>query len=400
METGTSNEIRTLITGATGFVGRELLHHLVAQHPGARFMALVRAADSGTLAIRRSALVAGMPPEQVNRVEVLRGDITAPRLGCDERRWRLLVERVDRVIHCAASTRFDLSLEDARRDNVTSTRTMLELCRAVAARGSSGRLDYVSTAFVAGRRTGRVGEDELFVGQSFRNTYEQTKCEAEALCRAARAELPVAIYRPSIVVGRQRTGETTSYKAAYGPMRLLIAAYNRAPRLLNRLVPLPLPPDLSVDLVPVDYVAAAMAALWSRDDAVGRCVHLAAGPDGAATLRELVEITCDHFGTPQVRLLRPNRALRAAGQVLAPLLALSAPKAAKMLAITYAYGLGMPVFDDANARAFGLTPPSVTQFFRAILAFATARGFGARPSPARRAPAPDQITSSRMRRCA
>jgi nucleoside-diphosphate-sugar epimerase len=249
----------------------------------------------------------------------------------------------------------------------------------VRARGGSGRLDHVSTAFVAGRRTGRVGEEELFVGQTFRNTYEQTKCEAEALCREARAELPIVIHRPSIVVGRQRTGETTSYKAAYGPMRLLIDAYNRAPHLLNRLVPLPLPPDLSVDLVPVDYVAAALTSLWGRDDAVGRCFHLAAGAEGAATLRELVELTCDHFGTPRVRVLTPRAPLRLAGRLLAPLMGLVAPRAAKILGITYAYGLGMPLFDDANARAFGLTPPSVTQFFRAILAFATARGFGARP---------------------
>src|SRR5262249_20674456 len=154
-----------------------------------------------------------------------RGDMTQPRLGLEARSYERLADAVDQVIHCAASTRFDLSLADARRENVQSTAHVLALCRTIRSRGRAGRFDHVSTAFVAGRRTGTVGEDELDAGQTFRNTYEQTKLEAERLCRAAGDEVPVAIHRPSIVVGRETSGETTSYKAAYGPMRLLVNAY-------------------------------------------------------------------------------------------------------------------------------------------------------------------------------
>jgi thioester reductase-like protein len=377
-ESPASTSATALLTGATGFVGRELLHHLLERHPDLRLIALVRARDEQALAERRRSLVRGLSAEQAGRLEAVRGDIAAPRMGLDEGDWGMLLERLDRVVHCAASVRFDLPLADARRENVRSTEELLALCRLLRARGRSGRLDHVSTAFVAGRRQGLVGEEELNVGQTFRNTYEQTKLEAEQLCRDARQEIPVAIYRPSIVVGRQRSGETSSYKAAYGPMRMLIQGYNACPSILNRLVPLPLPPDLVVDLVPVDYVAAMMAALWDRDDAAGRCYHLAAGSEGAAKLRDLVYLACDHFGTPRLRFVTPGPALGLLGRAASPLIRLAAPKLRNVLSVTYAYGLGMPVFDTTNARGAGLAAPRVVEYFERILAFASRTHFGRR----------------------
>jgi thioester reductase-like protein len=366
----------TLITGATGFVGGELLRHLLAALPDIRIVALVRAGDDASAQRRREILLAGLAPEQAARVDVLRGDVTLECFGLEPRRWAQLLDTTDRVLHCAASTRFDLSLEHARRENVHSTAHVLELCRALRSRGRSGRLDHVSTAFVAGCRQGLVGEEELQVGQAFHNTYEQTKLEAELLCRRASADLPLVLHRPSIVVGRQSSGETTSYKAAYGPMRLLINAYNSCPALLNRLVPLPLPPSLNVDLVPVDYVAAAITALWSRADAVGRSYHLAAGPGGTATLEELVYLTCDFFGTPRLRFVEPGKTLRALGRLAAVPLERLAPRVASTAKITFAYGLGMPSFDTTNAVAAGLSPPPVRRYFERILRFATRTRFG------------------------
>jgi thioester reductase-like protein len=371
-----------LVTGATGFVGRELVHQLVGRYPGLEVVALVRATDPAMLARRRTSLVHGMPAHHAARVYVVRGDMTAPHLGLDETDRTHVLERVDRVLHCAASIRFDLPLDVARRENVESTRMVLDLCRRLRARGRAGRLDHVSTAFVAGRREGVVCEDELSVGQTFRNTYEQTKLEAEQLCRVARHEMPVTIHRPSIVVGRQSTGETSSYKAAYGPMRLLIQAYNTCPDVLNRLVPLPLPPALTVDLVPVDFVASAIAALWVREDAVGRCFHLAAGVDGDATLEQLANATCDHFGTPRVRAVVPGRGMQWLGRMLAPVLETIAPRAHTIASIMFDYGLGMPRFDTSATRAAGIRPPTVLEYFGQILSFAVSRDFGRRDAAA------------------
>jgi thioester reductase-like protein len=382
-----------LVTGATGFVGRELLHALLDAHPAVRVLALVRAPDDVALARRTRALVGGLTPAQAARIHAVRGDMTAPRLGLGEHDWAQVLGRVDRVLHCAASIRFDLPLDVARRENVESTRTVLGLCRTLRARGRTGRLDHVSTAFVAGRRDGLVGEEELCVGQSFRNTYEQTKLEAEALCREVRDELPIVIHRPSIVVGRQSSGETSSYKAVYAPMRLLIRAYDTCPSVLNRLVPLPLPPDLRVDLVPVDYVASAIAALWSRDDVVGRCFHLAAGVDGAATLREIADLTCDHFDAPRLRIRRPGRGLRRLGRLVAPLMGPVAPRALAVASILFDYGLGMPSFDTSATRAAGLPAPAVMRYFDRILSFATASDFGRRPVAVRRGAASERLAA-------
>jgi thioester reductase-like protein len=372
----TNTQTTMLMTGATGFIGRELLAQLLAAHRDLDIVALVRARDDVALATRREALVRGLPPRHAARVDVVRGDMTQPRFGLERPAYLRLLDRVGRVEHCAASTRFDSTLEQARLENVVSTKHVLSFCRGVRDRGRSGRLDHVSTAFVAGRRRGLVREDELVAGQTFRNTYEQTKVEAELACRAAMDELPIVIHRPSIVVGKRSSGETSSYKAAYGPMRLLVESYDRCPQILNRIVPLPLPPDVLVDLVPVDYVAAGITALYANDAAVGRCFHLTAGAEGAASIRELVHLACDHFGTPRLRFLRPGLGLRLAGRLAAPALRSVAPKAMNVVSIMYAYGLGMPTFDTSNAQAVGLSAPPVLQYFEAILRYAFRTGFG------------------------
>ena len=152
-----------LITGATGFLGRELVQHLLVRYPSLHLVALVRAADDAALAARRSALADGLAPHEEARLHAVRGDTTAPQLGLTGHDRDAALERVERVIHCAASIRFDLPLDRARRENVEGTRSVLDLCRALRARGRSGRLDHVSTAFVAGTRAGLVGEEELFV---------------------------------------------------------------------------------------------------------------------------------------------------------------------------------------------------------------------------------------------
>ena len=109
----------------------------------------------------------------------------------------------------------------------------------------------MGTAYVAGERTGLVREDELAVGQSYRNTYEQTKAEAEALVRSRLGSLPGVILRPSIIVGDSRTGVTSSFKMMYWPLKI----YARG---LWRTVPGY--PDAVLDIVPVDFVASCRGA--------------------------------------------------------------------------------------------------------------------------------------------
>src|SRR5262249_61228975 len=98
--------------------------------------------------------------------------------------YALRAERGARVIHVAATTHFGLPLPEARRRHVGGTTQALRLCRRIRAHGREGRLDSVSTAYVAGDRTAVVCENELDVGQGLRNTYAQSKYERERRCRA------------------------------------------------------------------------------------------------------------------------------------------------------------------------------------------------------------------------
>ncbi len=365
-----------LITGATGFLGRELARVLLASDPTLSLLALVRAPDDVVLEERRRKIVAGLPAADAARLQAVRGDATAPHLGLSAVLYRAVLERVDRAIHCAASTRFDLSLADARLQNVESTRSVLALCRAVRARGGEGRLDHVSTAFVAGKRTGVVREDELLEPRGFRNTYERTKFEAEDLCRRAAGDVPIAIHRPSIVIGRQSSGATTSYKTVYGPLRVMIGLYDRWPAVLPRVLPVPLPPDVAVDVVPVDWVAGAIATLARSDDAVGRTFHLAAGVEQAPTVREIADCTCDFFGSPHLGFVTPGTGLKQLGTLARVLLGRTAPRIVPALDVMFAYGLGMPAFDTTNLGAAGLCAPRPLDYFKRILSFAVGTGFG------------------------
>lgn len=365
----------TLITGATGFLGREVAHQLLAAHPKLSLVALIRARDEPQLAQRRARLVEGLSESESARLAAVRGDIEQPRLGLPEREYQALIERVERVVHVAASVSFDLELEEARRINVGGTEHVLALCHALRERGHVGRLDYVGTAYVAGDRTDVVGEDELEAGQGFRNSYEQSKYEAEQRCRAAAGALPIAIHRPSIIVGDSRTGRTTSYKTIYWPMKLLFRFYGLSRPLLPRLVRLPVRPDCLLDIVPLDFVASAVVSLYGREDAVGRCFHIAAGPD-AARIDRLVNLACDHFGVARLGYLDEGGAVSRLSRLARPALLRAWPRLTRNGELILAYTRRNPRFDITRARAFGLEAPSVEAYYLRLLDFAYGTDFG------------------------
>src|SRR5205085_10688824 len=106
--------------------------------------------------------------------------------------------------------------EVAQHVNVDGTGNVLGLCAGCE---KLGLFNYVSTAYVAGDRSGVVYEHELALGQGFKNHYESTKFQAELWVRQELDRVPTTIYRPAIVVGDSRTGETSKFDGPYYMLR-------------------------------------------------------------------------------------------------------------------------------------------------------------------------------------
>src|SRR6204780_6003624 len=180
--------------------------------------------------------------------------------------------------------------------NVDGTGPVLELAERSQAHGALRRMSYISTAFVAGAHAGCFSEDDLDVGQRFRNTYEQSKFEAECLIARSRGQLPITVLRPSIIVGERDSGWTASFNVLYWPLRAFARGTYAA---------LPARGDAPVDVVPVDYVADAIFELSRMPEAQDGTYHLTASAD-ASSVGELIELACARFGRPAPRLIAPG----------------------------------------------------------------------------------------------
>jgi thioester reductase-like protein len=300
-----------LLTGATGFLGMDALARLIEREEE-QVVVLVRARDEAGAQERLGDVLARLydrVPDAADNVRPVRGDLLEPGLGLSARDRARLVGSVDRIVHCAASISFDLPLEQAREINVQGVARVLELSHEIAAAGSLRRLVHVSTAYVSGRHAGEFGEQDLDVGQQFRNTYERSKQEAEMLLRAHASDLPLAVARPSIVVGHRASGWTSAFNVLYWPMR----AFERG--LLQEV---PAREDSIVDFVPVDYVTDGILALLDDEDAHGT-FNLVAG-EQALTAGELVRLHSSLTGRPPVRFVASHSdpGLPAGAETFAP----------------------------------------------------------------------------------
>src|SRR3954469_23722664 len=243
------------LTGATGFLGMELLGRYL-ERTDRHVYALVRPTDEAEPVERLRGVIeelSGDPDAFPGRWSAVAGDALVPELGIDSAWRRELAAEVDTVVHSAASVSFSLPLEESRRINVAGTRRVLEFAELCRDRGGIRRFAHVSTAHVAGDSPGRFGEDQLDVGQGFRNSYERSKFER--LVRRCAYELPVQIFRPSIIVGEQSSGWTASFNVLYPPLKGFEAGAYPA---------LPARHETPVDVVPVDYVADAIFELSER----------------------------------------------------------------------------------------------------------------------------------------
>ncbi|HET9074851.1 MAG TPA: SDR family oxidoreductase [Solirubrobacteraceae bacterium] len=358
-----------LLTGATGFVGMEVLGRYL-ERTDRTIITPIRARDDAAAAQRMTDTLHGLFGERArlyeDRVEALAADLTAPRLGLSAARQAQVAGRVDQIIHSAASVSFALELEEARAINVAGTRRMLELAEMAQARGGLSRYAQISTAYVSGTHAGRFRECDLTVGQSFRNSYEQSKFESEQLVRDA--GLPTTILRPSIVVGDRHSGWTNAFNVLYWPLRAFAMGVFKV---------FPAIPSAPVDVVSIDYVADGIYAVCESGEGIGETFHLTASRH-ASNVGEITELASAYFKKPKPRVLAPEEFAEYAKTLDEGSSAMLAQSA-----IYFPYFNIDTTFDNARSRALlepaGITPSPLEGYLGRLLDFATRTRWGKRP---------------------
>ncbi|WP_022836802.1 SDR family oxidoreductase [Salisaeta longa] len=245
------------LTGFPGFLGTRLVQALAQRTPDAHFQLLVQPKfeTKARLVLQDLGLW--------DRATLLPGDITQPDLGLGDR-YDAVAESITEAYHLAAVYDLSIPREVGWRINVEGTRHVLDLLDDAPQLSVFG---YVSTAYVSGRRTGVIREEELTHHAGFKNFYEETKYHAEVLVQERFDTLPTVVFRPGIVVGDSKTGATDKFDGPY----FILSALQKLPRytLMTRIGT----GQETVNLVPVDFVIDAMLALSTAEHA-GTVFHL------------------------------------------------------------------------------------------------------------------------------
>jgi thioester reductase-like protein len=341
------------VTGFPGFIAGRLIGRLALE--GARFILLVQPAlvTRANTEIQQIVESTGAARENFSIVE---GDITQPNLGLSTVSLDQVRAETHTLFHLAAIYDLAVTRDIAQHVNVQGTHNVNEFAKSLR---NLRRYHYVSTCYVAGKRLGLIREDELQHAAGFRNHYEESKHLAEVSVDALKSELPITIHRPAVVVGDSRTGETAKYDGIY----YLIHYLRKWPgglTLLNIGNS-----EVSLNLVPIDFVIEAMVALAQDDRAIGATVQIA-DPAPLTTEQLFDEIARTVGGR--------NSLMTAPRSVVYPvLMAPGAPKITGLPHSAVPYFFLEQTYDTTRARAL-LEPhqircPSFAAYVEALVKF-------------------------------
>ncbi len=247
------------VTGATGFIGRRLVKRLLERR-GSTVQVLMRESSRDKL----PALMAYWGAA-ARRVQPLWGDIEQPRLGLDAATLKALKGRVDHVFHLAAVYDLEADAERQMRANVQGTRHLVQFAQAVQA----GHVHHVSSIAAAGLYEGVFREDMFDEAGPLDHPYFSSKHEAEGVLRQE-CRRPWTVYRPAMVVGDSQTGEMDKIDGPY----YFFKPIQRLRQWLPPWFPMVGLEGGRVNIVPVDYVVAALDHIAHQVDRGGGCYHL------------------------------------------------------------------------------------------------------------------------------
>jgi len=360
------------ISGGTGVVGSAIADALLSR-PGNRIIMLIRAGSDEHVQSRLDELCRFWerdPAAVRGRVTMLRGDTTLPRFGLTGADFERLSRQCTHIVHCAAVVRMNLPLAEARDSALGAAQNVVCLAQQGREHGVLQKVEFLSTVGVWGRHPGRLPERIITEPRTFHNSYEHAKAEAETYLEQRIVEgLPVTIHRPSMVVGDSRTGRVRRFQIFYHLVEFLTGA--------RTLGAFPRFGRTRLDIVPVDFVAAAV--IWSSEQTamIGRVLHLCSGPEGSIALGDLRRMVRAAAATQGARLF-PAIGLPIAlfRGVASGIGALSPPKVRRAIAT-------LPVFLDYLAedqsfanentlvalREGGIELPPVARYLPKVLAY-------------------------------
>ena len=270
------------LTGSTGYVGAHVAAELLENH-GQSLNVLVRAKTEDEA---RQRLWKSMQlhldfdrfhQHLQDRITIFCGDLTGQRFGLEEKPYEALIESTDSVIHCAASLNRK-SHKACFNVNLRGTLEMVQLARRIQDHHGLRRYSHVSTVAVAGERQDEVvTEDEsIDWARSDYDPYARTKKFTEHMVNNLLPDVSTTVFRPSIVLGDSRHGETTQFD--------MVQAFV----FLASLPVLPFRPNDRIDIVPVEYVSEAIAKIHQSSDPKHPIYHLSSGR-GSQTFQELTD---------------------------------------------------------------------------------------------------------------
>lgn len=278
------------LTGATGYIGAHVAANLLERHE-ATLNLLVRGHDPHEAEVRLwNAMQLHMSFEKFyeylqTKIRIFRGDLTLPQFGLDRDGYDRLVHTTDSVIHCAASLNRK-SEKSCLNVNLRGTLEVVQLARQSQYYHGLRRFSNVSTVAVAGIRSHEVVTEDRSIEweRSDYDPYARTKKFCEHMVRQLLPDVPLTIFRPSIVLGDSRYAETTQFDMV------------RSFVFLAGLPVLPFRPQDTIDIVNVDFVADAISTLHMKKDPVYDTYHLSSGKD-SQTFRELTKALASEQNT-------------------------------------------------------------------------------------------------------
>ena len=268
------------LTGATGYIGAHVAANLLEQHD-ATLNLLVRGRDPRDAEQRLwQALQLHLQFPQFyeylqSKIRIFRGDLTSPQFGLDPSDYDRLIHTTDSVIHCAASLNRK-SEKSCLNVNLRGTLEVIQMARRSQYYHGLRRFSNVSTVAVAGKRSHEVVAEDKSIDweRSDYDPYARTKKFCEHMVRELLPDVPLTIFRPSIVLGDSRYPQTTQFDMV------------RSFVFLAGLPVLPFRPLDKIDIVNVDFVADAISTLHMKTEPQHDTYHLSSG-NGSQTFQEL-----------------------------------------------------------------------------------------------------------------